>query len=272
MKTVLKRIICVMRQEHEKDISLYDESFLLNSLEKRLVVTKIKSAAAYTHYLANNCLEADEFYRSLNITYSEFFRNPLAFALLEQFILPGLLKEKGCRSEIRIWSAGCAAGHEPYSIAMLLDDAGLSREIPIPYRIFATDKCDVQLKAAVKGEYSDAAVQNVRLKFVRNCFTKHGELYVITPRVQDHVHFSHYDILDRTSSPAASIYGDFDIVFCSNVLYYYNSDIQRFILKKMHNALAAQGYLVTDEAERTLVGRTDGFHMVSHSIPVFQKD
>jgi chemotaxis protein methyltransferase CheR len=105
MNKELEEISRVMRQAHSRDISPYDESFLLKSVDKRLAATEIKTAAAYSEYLSENSPEAEAFFRSLRIPYSEFFRNPLTFALLEQLVLPSLIaeKEKAGRAEIRIW-------------------------------------------------------------------------------------------------------------------------------------------------------------------------
>ena len=243
----------------DKEISCYDESFLVKSLEKRLAATSCATIADYCEYLSVHDGEAEEFARSLNITYSEFFRNPLTFDVLEQRVLPALIEEKlelG-RSEIRIWSAGCAAGQESYSIAILLDELISARKIPLSFRIFASDISDESLASARRGVYDAAALQNVKLKHIQSCFESHNGSYLIDGRLQQKIEFSYYDLLDtRSSCPSGSIYGDFDIVFCSNLLFYYRPEIWQLILKKVCCALSRGGYLVTGEAERAIVERT----------------
>ena len=240
----------------DKEISCYDESFLVKSLEKRLAATSCATIADYCEYLADHDGEAEEFYRSLNITYSEFFRNPLTFDVLEQRVLPALIDEKlelG-RSEIRIWSAGCSAGQESYSIAILLDELISARKIPLSFRIFASDISDESLASARRGVYDAAALQNVKLKHIQSCFESHNGSYSIDGRLQQKIEFSYYDLLDeRSTCPSGSIYGDFDIVFCSNLLFYYRPEIRTLILKKVCCALSRGGYLVTGEAERAIV-------------------
>ena len=182
MNRELDKIIRLMGRLYGRDISIYDEGFLMRSLDRRVSATGCETLAAYLVPLSENEAEAETFYRSLRVSYSEFFRNPLTFALLEQLILPGLVaeKERAGRSEIRVWSAGCAAGQEPYSIAILLDELTAGRGNTVSFRIFATDNSEPELAAARKGVYGPAAVGNVRLKHLSGYFSGDGGAYRIT--------------------------------------------------------------------------------------------
>lgn len=255
MNDELHHIIMAMSGK-QKDISRYEESFLLKSLEKRLVATSVTTIADYREYLSEHDGEAAEFFRSLNITYSGFFRNPLTFALLEQQVLPRLIEEKpgSGTAEIRVWSAGCAAGQESYSVAILLDELLSAQQTSLSFRIFATDISENSLASARRGVYDAAAVQNVRLKYIDSCFESHNVRYSVAGRLKKRIEFSFYDLIDeRSTSPPGSIYGDFDLVFCSNLLFYYKPEIQQVILNKVIHALSCGGYLVTGEAERAIV-------------------
>lgn len=274
MNEDLARIVRVVGQTHGRDISLYDKAFLAISIERRMAATGITTAAAYGKYLSENSTEAGLFSRGLNITYSEFFRNSLTFALLEQLLLPGLIaeKEKAGRAEIRVWSAACAAGQEAYSIAILLDELAAARGNAVSFRIFATDGSDTEIVAAQEGVYDYAAVQSVRWKHIRDYFIQEGESYTITPALRDRIDFSVYDLLDEFSvSPPPSIYGDFDLVFCGNLLFYYRPDIRQRILNKMWNSLSPTGYLITGEVERDIVAGNEGFRAAIPPSAVFQK-
>lgn len=268
-----REIVTFMALAHGRDLSIYDESYLAQALEKRRLAAGCKSVAEYRGLLSG-CEEAEVFYHSLNIAYSEFFRSPLVFALLEQQILPGLVLKKdtaGKRSEIRIWSAACAAGQEAYSCAMLIEELSATRDSAAPYRIFASDLSEAELETARRGVYHEAAVQNVRLKQIHNFFTRQGDHYTVRAALREHIEFSCYDLLDRESvCPPASIFGDFDIIFCSNLLFYYRDEIQRVILDKMRQSLAPGGYLVTGEAERMMVNNHGGFHSILPPVAIFQ--
>jgi chemotaxis methyl-accepting protein methylase len=274
MSGELPGIIEVMRQTRGRDVGCHDESFLARTVAKRMAATACRTTANYSSYLSENLAEAEKLLEALSVTFSEFFRNSLAFALLEHLVLPRLLaeKRKASGTEIRVWSAGCAAGQEAYSLAILLDELTTAPGDPISFRIFATDISEAALAAAREGVYDTTAVQQVRLRHLRECFTQEGETYRVCFRLRDRVHVSPYDLLDeRSSSPPPGIYGDFDLIVCSNLLLYYRPEVRQAILARLHRALAATGYLVTGEAERGIVEQSVGFQTASLPAAVFQK-
>jgi chemotaxis methyl-accepting protein methylase len=272
MNKDIEEVIRIVGHACGKDMSVFDEAFLRKSIENRGKALGINSLDAYCMRLEESAAEADTLFRSLGITHSEFFRNPLAFALLEQWILPNLASRKSVKGEIRIWSACCAAGQEAYSIAMLLDGLKSVSGNEIRFRIFATDISLTALAQAREGTYDQKEVQSVKLMFLQRYFERKGGTYIVTPRLRDQVNFSVYDLLDRFSAyPAESIYGDFDIVFCSNILFYYSAEIQNLILMKMRQSMSDDGCLITGEAEKALVERTGAFRMFAPPAAVFQR-
>lgn len=270
----LDEIVRAIRRIRKQDVSRFDEAFLVKTLNKRLSASGIQSAEDYAEHLSNNPEEADSFCNSLNVAYSEFFRNPLTFALLEQLILPSLIakKKKAGRTELRVWSAGCAAGQEIYSIAILLDELIVGSESNVVPRLFATDHSSLELERARQGVYDLASVRNVPLKHIRRYFTAKGDSYKIVDRIKNRVDFSVFDLLDeRSESPAASIYGDFDLVICSNLLFYYRPEVRQAILGRICRSLAANGILVTGEAERDIVSKQGGLRAVAPPSAIFQQ-
>ncbi len=273
MQTQLDQIVRILREGQGRDVGVYDETFLTKAIEKRMAATACRDATAYLGLLAQDTTEAETCVNSLHICYSEFFRNPLSFALLEQLVLPGLIAtaEDHGRAEIRVWSAGCAAGQEAWSVAMLLDELITVRNCPPSFMIIATDMAEAELAAGRRGVYDETAVRNVRQRHLNSCFTREGESFVLAARLRERVDFSPHDLLDAgTTCPPASIYGDFDLVLCSNVLLYYRPDTHRIILDKLRRCLSSSGYLVTGEAERAIVEKAGGFRAVAPPAAVFQ--
>jgi len=254
MKKNNKTIANILLQLEDVDISKYDDSFLENALKKRMTESHCNSEMVYYDYLQQSHIEAQEYIRSLSVCYSEFFRNSLTFAVLERIVLPGIIfsKKKNNQHEVRIWSAACAAGQETYSIAMLLNEFANNNEIK--FRIFATDQSEEQIEYAQKGVYKFSELSYLSVNRLTNWFTKEGDSYSVKPELKEQIEFSTFDLFNKDlSSPPTSIFGDFDLIFCANLLFYYKPEFQEEILKKIKNYLSKDGLLVTGETEREIV-------------------
>jgi len=275
MDAELNQIIQVMEQVHGLHVAVYDPPFFKTSVDKRRLRQPPETLRAYGKRLALDRTEADALFASLRICHSEFFRNSLTFALLERAILPALMNRTKPENgrEIRVWCAGCAAGQEAYSIAILLDDLASASQSDVPYRIFATDVSEAALATGREGRYPADALQNVPLKYVERCFTRGGDGYEVVARLKERVDFSYFDLISAPMAcPPVSIFGDFDLAFCSNLLYYYKEEARRKILKKIYECLAPDGYLVTDEAEKLIVETTGAFHPAAPPAAIFKKN
>jgi len=250
----IQEVIDLMESIYRIDLSVFSETFLVKSIINRCHFAGLMRVSDYIIFLENNPTEALALQQSLLITYTDFYRDTLAFELFEQKILPELARAKKTSAEIRIWSAGCSSGQEPYSIAMAMENFIALNAKPVRYRIIATDISDEELEIAKTGAFLENSIQNIRLKQLNAFFEKRGNAYLISPRLKEKISFSKYDILDKHSgSPKESIFGEFDVIFCKNSLIYYNEDCQKFILDKLTSALSADGYLIIGEAERHLL-------------------
>ena len=228
--------------------------------------------AGYLQLVGRDEGEAKVFAQSLHVHHSEFFRDPLTFALLEHRLLPGLAKARASTDypEIRVWSAGCAAGEEAYSIAILLSELCDGWDVPVRFRLFATDSSDEQLGLADLGSYPSSVMGNVQKRHMERWFSRQGDSYVIVPELRTQVAFSLHSLLGEHSvAPSTSIFGGFDVVLCRNVLFYYRPECQRRILDKLGRCLAQGGYLVTGEAEREVV-EAAGFRVLALPAAIFQ--
>ena len=263
----------LLAQSYGIDVSKYDDSFLTKSIQKRITETQCDSSEAYHNLLEQNKEEATNLLDSLNISYSEFFRNPLTCSVLERIILPSIvLKKKNTnRKEIRIWTAACAGGQEPYSMAMLFEDVKNGDSQKTDYRIFATDHDKSQVNEARKGQYAEDALSCLNLKRVKQWFTRHGEIYTVKQELKKNIDFSVFDLFnEQFSAPPTSIFGDFDVVVCANLLFYYNPVCREKIIKKTGDCLAHGGYLITGETERDIVMKYDYSEVFPQSA-IFQK-
>jgi chemotaxis methyl-accepting protein methylase len=249
-------IASLLKRLHDFDISRYDSLFLEKSINMRMHENHIKTLSDYSGFLEDNFSEGELFLNTLKISYSQFFRNSLTFSVLERTILPELIQQLKSkkRKEMRIWSAACAAGQEPYSIAILLEELLSGENEKISYRIFATDISETQMKKSQTGEYSFEEVSNLTLKRVQKWFTKQGDVYTIKPGLRKNIEFSVFDLFDEfLGSPPESIFGDFDLVMCANLMFYYKKNDQEILLSKAANCIIRNGYLITGETERDIL-------------------
>ena len=272
MERVLQDIVLVMETSFGMKIAGYDTGFLRQSLDKRCLASGVQSLTDYLDYLSKSEAEAKLLYASMNITYTEFFRNSLTFAHIEQVVLPDLLRKKSKTGELRVWSAGCSSGQEAYSLAMCIENHLARSPQPLRYRIIATDVTEEVLAVARRGVYEKESLSNVKLKDLEQYFIRTGEKYAIVDQLKKNMSFSQYDLLDsQFSYPPESIFGHFDVVMCSNLLFYYLPEQQKTMVQRVINALAPGGYFITGETEKHAVAQITGLRSLVPTSPIFKK-
>jgi chemotaxis methyl-accepting protein methylase len=258
---------------HGIDLLRFDEDFLRKSFRKRLDFHGLANEQDYCALIRSDEQEALRLVESFQVNYSEFFRNPLTFSVLEHIILPGILyqarekKKKG----IRIWSAACAEGQEIYSLAILMKELMATSGSNPAYILFATDNSERNLAKAASGTYTAEEIGNVSLKRINRWFHAKGKQFTAKSEIRENLNFSAFDLSDeRWSSPPAAIFGDFNLVFCANILFYYNEQNRKIILDKLSRSLAKNAYLITGEAERDILFNHNFIEIYPHSA-IFQK-
>jgi chemotaxis protein methyltransferase CheR len=188
---------------------------------------------------------------------SFFFRDKMPFEHFRATIMPALIEARRAARSIRIWCAAASTGQEPYSLAMCLKEIW-SGILGWRIEILATDLSGEVLEKARQGIYSQFEVQRgLPIQFLVKHFTRSGEFWQIAPELRAMVHYRQLNLLADFSH-----LGTFDLVFCRNVLIYFDAETKTDVLNRMARATAPDGYLVLGAAE-TVVGLTDRFKMVA---------
>jgi chemotaxis protein methyltransferase CheR len=268
-----KNIAEMLELSYGKKVSAFDDTFVAKSLANRRSALGELSLDDYFNLLKENRSEAEILHDSLHIAYSEFFRNPLTFAYLEQLVLPLLIakKKKKREKEIRIWSAACASGQESYSLAILLDEMNGNLTEKFNFRIFGTDNDENELSKARMGIFGINSINKVSLKRYHAYFIRNKDSYAVSPLLKSYLDFSYFDLLsDQRSCPTPSIYGNFDLVVCSNLLFYYKPESRKQILDKISNTMAHGAYLITGETEREILLKNN-YQEVFENSAIFKK-
>ena len=250
--------------------------FLQDRLQRRLRECRIDSF--YNYYRLLISVEGkDELARlleHLTVNETSFFRNKAQLDLFHKGILDEIIRQKQARGDfyLRIWSAGCSTGQEPYTIAMLIADALAYHQlrsqhsvdttwpkplIPPPWRVEipASDINYTVLRAGQEGIYNEHQMASVDYSYRLRYFDKVGERYAIKKSIKEIVHFDFHN-LKTEFLPQRN-----DVIFCRNVMMYFDEAEQKRLIEKFYRCLRPGGYLLVGHAE-SLLGLTDKFTMV----------
>ena len=193
-----------------------------------------------------------------------FFRDKIPFDHLRDTIMPALIKARASRKSLRIWSAASSTGQEPYSIAMCLKEMGASLA-GWRFEIVATDLSQEVLEKSRAGIYSQFEVQRgLPIQLLVKYFTQSGEIWQLNPDVRSMVQFRQLNLLQDFSH-----LGSFDVIFCRNVLIYFDQDTKAVIFERVAKCLETDGTLLLGAAE-SVVGITDAFRPVAERRGLYQ--
>jgi chemotaxis protein methyltransferase CheR len=229
------------------------------SLAERMRAVGAPTVEAYLDVLraARGRDEMQALLNEVTIQETHFFRNPPQFRALRQHVLPQIVKAAAAgERRIRVWSAGCSTGEEPYSVAMLLREL-----LPLTdgwdISIVATDISTRALDAARAGRYGSRALSVADPADVARWFLRDGDEYVVRPEVRELVTFRHHNLV--TAPPPGEA---LDLVLCRNVTIYFSRETTRTLMTRLHDSLRDGGYLFLGHSE-TLWQVSDRFRLVT---------
>ena len=250
--------------------------FLQDRLHRRLKECQLDSFYSYYRLLisTNGKEELSRLLENLTVNETSFFRNKAQLDLFHKHVLDELLHKKQARRDytLKMWSAGCSTGQEPYTIAMLVCDAlayyYLRNSLPVtnisprplvppPWRVevMASDISYSVLRAGQEAVYNETQMATVDYSYRLRYFDKVGDRYAVKKAVKEIVHFDFHN-LKTEYLPQRN-----DVIFCRNVMMYFDEPEQRRLVDKFYRCLNPDGYLVVGHAE-SLLGLTDTFSMV----------
>ncbi|HET6527849.1 MAG TPA: CheR family methyltransferase, partial [Balneolaceae bacterium] len=243
---VLSKILAQVRSKTEHDFTHYKRSTVLRRIERRMHINHVDTLAGYLSFLKDHPNEAQELFKDLLITVTNFFRDPEAFKAVENKVIPKLFKDKGPDDELRVWVPGCATGEEAYSIAMLLREyAGTMDDSP-QIQVFATDVDEGALNHARQGRYAESITADLTEQRLHRFFTKTGNEYRVNDELRDMVLFARHNLL---GSPPFS---NQDMISCRNLLIYLDRELQGEVFNLFHYALKPEGLLFLGNSDSNL--------------------
>jgi two-component system, chemotaxis family, CheB/CheR fusion protein len=234
------------------DFSLYKKSTISRRIERRMLQHSIEDYDVYSRYLKQNPAEAHLLFREMLINVTSFFRDPEAFAELQNEILPALLKDKPNNYLFRVWVAGCATGEEAYSIAIVLRELIDHTHQELKVQIYSTDLDDDAISVARAGLYPPNIAQDLTPERLKRFFVKEETGYRIKKDIREMVVFAIQNVIK------APPFTTLDLLSCRNLMIYLKPELQDRLIRSFHYALKSGGVLFLSSSE-SIGNHTDLF-------------
>ncbi|BDQ02873.1 protein-glutamate O-methyltransferase CheR [Ignavibacterium sp.] len=242
-----------------------NKKYLLESrLMRRLLHLKMNSYQDYFNFVKNTPqgkYELRYLYDAITINETFFFRNQAQLDALVLKVIPELIteKRKSSQSKIKIWSAAVSSGEEVYSIAMMINDFIGHKYPDFEFELIGTDISNTALEAAVKGVYGEYSVRNVPIQFLKRYFRKADNYYEISPMIKGMVEFRYLNLYEDIGIIGL---GNVDVIFCANVLIYFDQNSKIKVINNLYRTLNKNGYLFIGYSE-SLHGISKAFRLIS---------
>ena len=266
IENALKRIFILLRAQTGHDFSQYKPSTVNRRIERRMAVHQVDGVDSYVKYLQQTPVEVEALFRDLLIGVTNFFRDPEAFKLLEQQVIPKLFENKPVGSVIRAWVAGCSTGEEAYSIAILLQERMDQLKGGYKVQVFATDMDSRAIAVARAGVYPAGIAGDISPERLAHFFKLEpdGSAYRIQKSIRDMLIFSEHDVIKDPP------FSKLDLVSCRNLLIYMGGELQKRLISLFHYALAPGGMLFLGTSE-TLGDFASLFTVLDRKAKLYQR-
>ena len=230
-----------------------------NRLSNRIKDLNLKSYSEYYNFLrfdASRREELNKLFEVVTTNETSFFRNPPQLKVFQEYVLGEVIaacRQSG-KKRIRIWSAGCSTGEEPYTLAIILHEVLKSEIASWDIKITANDLSEAVLTAARRGVYNEYALRTTPPEIIRNYFTKEGTTYKINQPLKRLVSFGQINLSDRDQLRRVE---KSQIVFCRNVIIYFDDEMKRKVIGAFYDNLEPNGML--------LIGHSESLHNISRA-------
>lgn len=256
-----KKIKRLILEVFHLDCSGYRDEYLKRRFEVRLRATGVATFGKYIVYLKHHPEEFHNLLDDLTVNYTMFFRDSTVYTYLQNSLLPKVLNKT---SQVRIWSAGCATGEEPYSLAILVSKL-LGEEAKRSVTIYAGDIDEAVLSKAANGLYAKNQVSSLDQQSIEKYFVKEGENFRVNDSVKRLIRFERVDLM----KPA--VHQNLDLILCRNVMIYFSKECQQRIHMNFYQALKNGGYLVIGKSELLTGEPSQRFAVIDQQERVYQK-
>lgn len=264
----IERVIAKVSDQRGIDLSLYRRTYVERRVAARMRVVDVHSYRQYADLLERNPAEYDQLLNTLTINVTDFFRDTVVWDILKRRVLRDLAaaKKEGRNRTIRIWSAGCATGEEPYSLAMAILDVLGPDAANFHISVLATDLDPKALEFAERCVYDAKGLRHIPPSYQVRFIDRIDESsFTFKPAVRKMVRFGRFSLFDETPMRVV------DLILCRNVFIYFDRDQQAKVLENFWQAMSRGGYLVLGRSEKLSVDIVDRLEAVDGRERVYRK-
>jgi len=243
--SAFEKVCILLRAQSGHDFSLYKRSTLYRRIERRIAIHQLAGIADYAIFLQSNPQEIDLLFKELLIGVTQFFRDPAAWAWLQENVLPAMIRSSPPGNVLRAWVAGCSSGEEAYSLAIAFQEA-VDRIKPkerVELHIFATDLDPDGIARARQGLYPASIAGDVSAERLARFFREDGGKYRVSQEIRQMVVFAPHNV--TTDPPFTRL----DLLTCRNLLIYLGPALQKKLVPLFHYSLKPGGILFLGSAE-----------------------
>ena len=283
-ESALKKIFILLRSQAGHDFSLYKPATIRRRIERRMAVHQIETLDGYVKFMQATPAETEALFRDMLIGVTNFFRDPEAFAALEEQVIPRIFAGRPAGAALRVWVPGCSTGEEAYSLAILLQERLEAQRQSFNLQVFASDLDSQAVAVARAGLYPTSIAADLTPERLARFFTPepggtdgNPPAYRIHKNIRDLLVFSEQDVIKDPP------FSKLDLISCRNLLIYMGTELQKKLIPLFHYALNPGGFLFLGTSETVsehlelfngldrkakIYQRRDDFHGLQRAAPV----
>jgi two-component system CheB/CheR fusion protein len=259
-----EQILGILSKYEKIDFCQYKISTLSRRILNRCGINQSQDLNQYIVLLNQSETERKLLRQDLLIGVTQFFRDPPAWELMEQQVLPELIESLEPQEQLRVWVPACATGEEAYSLAILIDEAIQAADKQISVKMFATDLDSQALEVASQGTYNESIKNNITPERLEKYFTYKAGSYQVKRNLREMLIIAPHDLTKNAG------FSKMNLISCRNVLIYMQPLLQQQVLRLLHFSLASQGILFLGNAETLGETETEFIH-INQRWKIFRK-
>ncbi len=261
---IIKRVLFIIQMHNGHDFSLYKKGMIYRRIESRMHFCQIEDLEEYVSYLQKNAVEVETLFKAMLINVTRFFRDPLAFDVLEKQVIPSLLSEKPDGYNMRIWVPGCSSGEEVYSLAIIIKEYMNKSRKNMTVQIFATDIDEEAIMMARTGIYPLTIANDIHPERLKSFFKLEQNQYRISKEIRGTIIYASHNLIK--DPPFIKL----DMICCRNLFIYFENSLQKKIVNLFHFSLLPDGILFLGPSE-SIGSNTNLFSVIDNKWKLFKR-